>query len=109
MKEVIFHKQVIDVLRTLLRGIKRELGKAIRDLQRGQVLKMPLSRPMPSVSLGVAELRVRDSSGNYRLFYYLKSRRGILVFHIFMKKTQKSSQHDISLGRQRLKEVLSEE
>ena len=63
----------------------------------------------PSVALGVAELRVRDGSGNYRLFYYLKSRRGILVFHIFMKKTQKSSQHDISLGRQRLKEVLSEE
>jgi phage-related protein len=99
MKEVIFHKQALAVLRTLPRGIKRELGKATRDLQRGQVLQMPLSRPMPSVALGVAELRVRDSSGNYRVLYYLKNRRGILVFHIFMKKTQKSSCHDMILAR----------
>jgi phage-related protein len=47
---------------------------------------MPLSRPMPSIEPGAAELRIRDRSGIYRVFYYARSPRGILVFHAFGKK-----------------------
>jgi phage-related protein len=52
--------------------VRREFGKIIFDLQKGEKLSMPLSRPMGSVSSGVAELRVRDRSGTYRVFYYTK-------------------------------------
>lgn len=70
---------------------------------------MPLSRPMPSVGAGVEELRVKDRSGAYRVFYYTKLAGVILVFHAFVKKSQKTPQADIELGQKRLKEILNEE
>ncbi|MBI3249929.1 MAG: type II toxin-antitoxin system RelE/ParE family toxin [Deltaproteobacteria bacterium] len=89
--------------------MRKELGKAILDLQKGHTLGMPLSRPMSSVALGVEELRIRDRAGIYRTFYYKKSARGVLIFHAFVKKTPKTPQHDIALGRKRLQEMLNEE
>jgi len=69
-------------------AIEKCLAKAIFDLQRGNMLGMPLSRPMPSVARGVSELRIRDRSGIYRAFYYTQSPRGILVFHAFANEFQ---------------------
>ena len=40
---------------------------------------MPLSRPMPSIEPGAAELRIRDRAGIYRAFYYSRSPRGTLT------------------------------
>jgi phage-related protein len=89
--------------------VRRELGKAIFDLQKGEVLGMPLSRPMPSVAPGAAEVRIRDRAGIYRAFYYARSARGILVFHAFVKKSQAAPKHDLDLAKKRLKEMLYEE
>ena len=75
MKAAIFHPAAIAAIRSFPEGVRKELGKAIFDLQRGEVLPMPLSRPMPSVGPGVEELRIRDRSGIYRAFYYTKSAR----------------------------------
>ena len=50
--------------------MRRGFGKAIFDLQKGQKLSMPLSRTMASVDVGVEELRIKDRSGAYRVFYY---------------------------------------
>ncbi len=69
---------------------------------------MPDARPMPEVERGVYELRVRDADGIYRVFYYLKSKKGILVFHAFTKKTQVTPQSEIEIGRKRLWEMLSQ-
>jgi phage-related protein len=85
------------------------LGQAILDLQHGARLGMPLSRPMPFVAAGVHELRARDAAGIYRAFYALKSLHGVLVFHAFVKKTQKTPKDEIELGKKRLREVLHEE
>ena len=70
---------------------------------------MPLSRPMSSVAAGVEELRVRDRSGAYRVFYYTKLANSVLIFHAFAKKTQKTPPHEIALAQKRLKELLDEE
>ena len=70
---------------------------------------MPLSRPMPSIEPGAAELRIRDRAGIYRAFYYSRSPRGILVFHAFVKKTQATPIRELDLGKKRLKELLHEE
>jgi len=40
---------------------------------------------MPSVAVGVEELRIRDQAGIYRTFYFKKSKRGILILHAFVK------------------------
>jgi phage-related protein len=89
--------------------VRRELGKAIFDLQKGEKISMPLSRPMPSVAAGVEELRVKDRSGAYRVFYYLKLADSVLIFHAFAKKTPQTPTHEIALARRRLKEMLDEE
>ena len=109
MRAAIFHPAAREAIRSFPEDVRRELGKAIFDLQRGEVLGMPLSRPMPSVVSGAAELRIRDRSGLYRAFYYTSSPRGILVFHAFTKKTRATPKQDLDLGKKRLKELLHEE
>jgi phage-related protein len=109
VKAAIFHPAARDAIRSFPEDVRRELGKAIFDLQRGEALGMPLSRPMPSIASGAAELRIRDRSGTYRAFYYISSPRGILVFHAFMKKTGATPKQEMDLGKKRLKELLHEE
>ncbi|MGO9971102.1 MAG: type II toxin-antitoxin system RelE/ParE family toxin [Bryobacteraceae bacterium] len=82
------------------------LGKDLFRLQIGEQMAMPVSRPMPVVSAGVSELRVKGKDGIFRVFYYLASRKGVLVFHAFVKKTQQTPPLEIELARKRLKELL---
>ena len=109
MKSAIFHPAAREEIRSFPEDVRRELGKAIFDLQRGEVLGMPISRPMSAIASGAAELRIRDKSGIYRAFYYASSPRGILVFHAFMKKTRATPKQELDLGKRRLKELLHEE
>ena len=67
---------------------------------------MPLSRPMPSVGPGAAELRVRDRSGAYRAFYVVRVAEAVLVFHAFVKKAAKTPARELALGTKRLQEML---
>ena len=97
------------MIRSFPGDVRRELGKAIFDLHRGESLAMPLSRPMPSVAAGVAELRIRDRGGIFRAFYYTALARGILVFHAFAKKTRETPKQELDMARKRLKELLDEE
>jgi phage-related protein len=59
----------------------------------GEHLAMPNARPMPAVSPGVSELRVKAADG-------------ILFFHAFVKITQRTPPLEIELARKRLKELL---
>lgn len=106
VKTVLMHPKAREALKEFPKGVKQSFGKAIFELQQGFVLGMPISKPMPSVGAGVEELRVKDPSGIYRTFYFKKSSQGILVFHAFVKKTQKTPKREIEIGRKRLKEML---
>ena len=109
MKAAIFHPAAREMIRSFPPEVRKELGKAIFDLQRGEMLAMPLSRPMPSIGIGVSELRIRDRAGIYRIFCMTKSARGILVFHAFTKKGRTTPERELALGKKRLKELLDEE
>jgi phage-related protein len=109
VRAAVFHPAARGLIRSFPEDVRRELGKAIFDLQRGEALGMPLSRPMPSIASGAGELRIRDRGGIYRAFYYTNSPRGILVFHAFMKKTRTTPKQELELGKKRLKELLHEE
>lgn len=104
-----FHLKARVAIRGFPEDVRRELGKAIFDLQKGEKISMPLSRPMPSVAAGVEELRVKDRSCAYRVFYYLRLADSVLIFHSFAKKTPKTPTREIALARKRLKEMLDEE
>ena len=109
MKAAVFHPAARETIRSFPIKVRKELGKAIYDLQRGEILSMPLSRAITSIAPGAAELRIRDRAGIYRVFYYVRSARGILVFHAFQKKDRTTPLQEVKMGRKRLKELLHEE
>jgi phage-related protein len=61
---------------------------------------------MPGVVAGVSELRVTGADGSFRAFYYTVSSQGVLVFHAFAKKGQRTPPLEIEVARKRLKELL---
>jgi len=105
VKPARFHSAARDALRAFPEDVRRELGKAIYDLQLGYRLAMPLSRPMPDIARGAAELRVRDPSGVYRAFYVVRTAEAVLIFHAFAKKSEKTPMREIVLGQKRLEEM----
>lgn len=109
MSPVIIHPKARDAIRAFPREVRDRLGKALYLLQAGDHLGMPLSRPMPSVATGVAELRLRSADGQFRTFYFTSTPQGILVIHAFAKKTRQTPSAEIQLGRKRLKEMLDEQ
>ena len=106
VRNVKIHAKAREVLRGFSKPVKKNVGELLLKLQLGISLGMPNSRPMPSVHQGAYELRLKDAAGIYRVFYYLKSEQGILVFHAFTKKSQKTPLSEIELGRKQLKEML---
>lgn len=104
-KPVIFQPRALADLREMPAAIRHALGRLLRHVQHGRSLSMPHSLPMPIVALGVDELRVKDESGQYRAFVVRKTPRGILVLHVFMKKSRETPRDAIELARRRLKEM----
>ncbi len=109
MRLVKIHKDAREVIRGFSKDVRMELGSALMKLQLGMKLGLPISRPMPDVFAGAYELRFRDASGIQRVLYYLKSQEAILVFHAFVKKSQKTPRSEIVLGQKRLQRMLSNE
>ena len=108
MRPGIFHQAARDTIRAFPREIRDRLGKALYLLQVGEQLGMPLSRPMPSVTPGVSELRLRGVDGQFRVFYFTASPRGILVLHAFIKKTNQTPAGEMEVVKKRLKELQDE-
>lgn len=54
------------------------------------------------------ELRIKDRSGIYRVFFVFFDEDRILIPHAFSKKTQKTPQRDIETGKQRLRRLINE-
>lgn len=108
LRPVLFHVRARDEVRGLSRLVRIELGSALMALQRGFNLGMPHSRPMPTIGAGVEELRLRDQSGQYRVFFLRKAAAGIFVLSAFQKKTQQTPQAEINVAKRRLKEMLDE-
>jgi phage-related protein len=106
VKPVVFHPKALAFIRREEPDIRKQIGEALRDLQKGISLGLPLSRPMPAVASGAHELRVGNKITAIRVFYLVKLAEAIMVFHAFQKKTQKTPIHELAIGRQRLNEVL---
>lgn len=63
---------------------------------------------MKTVDPGCFEIRLKGADGIYIAFYVLKTDIGILIFHSFKKKTQKTTKVDIETGKTRLKNLLKD-
>lgn len=104
-KHLTIHLKAKEKIKTFPREISRKIGEALRKVQYGLFIPMPMTKPMPIVARGVYELRLKDQYVNYRIFYYTKDSKRILVLHAFIKKSQATSTLDIKLGQLRLREM----
>jgi phage-related protein len=84
------------------RAGRLEAGLALRRLQQGDRLGMPLSRPMPGVGRDCHELRVRDIGHQWRVIYRIDD-DAIVIAEVFAKKTARVSAEIIEVCRQRLR------
>ncbi len=79
-----------------------ETGYLLRQLQKGIVLSLPQSRPMPSIGTGCHELRINDESITWRIIYKIYS-DAILILEVFDKKTNKTPTSVIDICKQRIR------
>ena len=61
---------------------------------------------MPTVGSGVQEIRIRDESGAYRIFYVAKFEEAVYVLHVFETRSQKTARTDLELGKSRHADLL---
>jgi phage-related protein len=78
-----------------------EAGFLLRRLQRGEVLGMPASRPLPGIGRGCHELRFSDEGTSWWLVYAVET-EAIVILDVFEKKTQKMPKHVLESCRDRL-------
>ena len=79
-----------------------EAGNLLGQIQQGESIGMPLSRPMPSIGARCHELRVRAEDHNWRIIYRIDRDR-ILLVDVFAKTTQRTPKHVIDACKARLK------
>lgn len=79
-----------------------EMGYLLRRLQRGELLAMPASRPMPTIGRRCHELRVKDADAEWRLIYRIDP-DAIVIVDLFRKKTAATPVGVIELAKARLR------
>ena len=66
-----------------------------------------LTPMMPSVGIGVNEIRVR-AGGAFRVISVAKFAAAVYVLHAFQKKACKTPKPDLDLARQRFRDLIRE-
>jgi len=84
-----------------------EAGILLRLLQRGELIEMPRSRPMPAIGSRCHELRITDANVSWRAVYRVDA-EAIVLLEVFAKKTSKTPNRIINLCRKRIREYDSE-
>lgn len=81
---------------------RREMGMLLRDVQEGDMLSLPQSRPMPSIGKRCHELRVTDENKIWRLIHRIDP-DAIVILDVFEKKTNQTPLQVINACKRRLK------
>ena len=84
-----------------------EVIALLRRMESGEILPMPHSRSLSSIAHGLYELRVRDSEGQVRIFYYTKIKDSIFLVHALRKKSRTIPDKERNLILKRIQELSS--
>jgi phage-related protein len=87
------------------REIRRSAGFELGKVQAG--LAPEDWKPFDEVGAGTREIRLRDSSGIYRVMYVARFEEAVYVLHCFDKKTQATSRQDKAVAELRYRAVAS--
>lgn len=104
MKPVSFLGDSLDVIRSFPVSVRRVVGYQIERVQRG--LDPDDWKPMKTVGPGVREIRVRETSGAFRVIYIATLADAVYVLHAFQKRSQTTSKRDLELPAERLKRLI---
>ena len=90
-----------------VRGFPEEArGKVGHELFQVQQGLAPSDwKPMSTVGPGVIELRIHAGPA-FRILYVARFAEAIYVLHAFEKRTRQTSQVDLTLARQRLRDLI---
>jgi len=77
-----------------------EAGVLLRRLQRGELLGLPHSRPMPSIGRRCHELRIPDENVTWRIMYRADA-DAIVIGEVFAKKTAETPNQVIAACKRR--------
>jgi phage-related protein len=83
-----------------------EAGYLLRKLQQGDLIALPLSRPMPTIGKHCHELRIVDENVTWRIIYRIDS-DAIIILEVFSKKTRETPKNIIEICQKRLKQYDS--
>jgi phage-related protein len=93
-----------DILATFPEEARRGVGFS---LYRVQIGREPGDwKPMPTVGVGVREIRVRDEAGAFRVLYVAKFVEAVYVLHCFQKTTRATSLLDRNIAAARYRSVI---
>ena len=81
-------------------------GVMLRRLQEGESLRLPESRPMPSIGRRCHELRIGDADHDWRVIYRIDS-DAIIILEVFPKAGPKTPRNVIARCRRRLRDYES--
>jgi phage-related protein len=79
-----------------------EAGFLLRQLQAGENLALPHSRPMPSIGARCHELRIQDENRTWRIVYKIDS-DAVVILEVFAKTSQATPKPAIEICKQRLR------
>ncbi|MGH9467536.1 MAG: type II toxin-antitoxin system RelE/ParE family toxin [Terriglobales bacterium] len=107
MKPIRFLGDSLRRLRAFPEAARHEAGYALWRMQLG--LQPHDYKPMPSVGQGVEEIRIRQSSGAYRVIYLARRPERVYVLHAFVKKRQETGRRDLDIARKLYGELKGEQ
>ncbi len=111
MYDIIYYSKngkypIIEFLSTLP---KKDQAKILRDIdllkEFGFSLGMPYIKKMKDTD-NLWEIRVKQSTNNYRFFYFSLKDNNLVLLHGFKKKTQKTPKKEINIAETRKKDYL---
>ncbi|OWJ92722.1 hypothetical protein B6S59_19340 [Pseudomonas sp. A46] len=102
-KQIHFCGTSLDDLREFPDEARQDAGYQLDRVQNG--LDPTDWKPMKTVGPGVIEIRIKEVSGAFRVFYVANRDDKVYVLHAFRKTTQRTEKRDIELARARLKDI----
>ena len=104
-KQILWVGSAYDDLLAFPKDARKEAGFQLGKVQAG--LDPADWKPFDEVSAGTREIRIRETSGVYRVMYVAKFEEAIYVLHCFQKKTQATSKQDRAIAAARYRAVVN--
>jgi phage-related protein len=103
-KQIRWVGSAYDDLLAFPKDARKEAGFQLGKVQAG--LDPTDWKPFDEVGAGTREIRIRETSGIYRVMYVVKFEEAIYVLHCFQKKTQMTSKQDKTIAAARYNVIV---